>query len=302
MDGVEVSGVWDTDPASRQEAETNYGIRGAVSLEDLLHRSDAVDVVTPTSSHYEIGLRIIEAKLPLFIEKPLCSTASEGRRLVERADDSGVILQVGHIERFNRAFRALQGVALQPRFIEVHRLSFWNPRGVDVAVVHDLMIHDLDLILTLAGDFPQDIHASGVSVVSDSIDIANARLEFNSGLVANLTASRISLKQMRKLRMFGSNEYITLDLAEGKCDYYGATADPAHIPADADILSELGVGSKARTLYRHNLQADEKDALLLQLEGFRDAIISGSKPPVSGADGLRALELAELIVNRIGER
>ena len=302
LEGVQVSGIWDTDPAVREQHKQGVGVPVAAGLEDLLACSDAVDLVTPTSSHCEIGLQAVAARKPLFVEKPLCATRGEGARLLEAAARAGVPIQVGHIERFNRAFRSLAGTAVRPRFIEAHRLAPWNPRGVDVAVVYDLMIHDLDLVLALAGEEPEALHASGVGVVTDSVDIATARLEFPSGLVANLTASRISLKRMRKLRLFGEREYIALDLDKGTCEYVGGSLPGQALPPGAELLGKIGDGGRAVTLHRRYLEAPEGDALRLELASFRDAVAGGTTPPVTGADGLKALALAERIVEAIGGR
>ena len=302
METVEVSGVWDTDPKALAKAADEFNVSAAENLSELIDRSDAVDIVTPTSTHYEIGVKAAGAGKPIFVEKPICATYGEGSRLLEKAGNSGVIVQVGHIERYNRAFRSLKGVDVQPHFIEAHRLSPWNPRGGDVAVVHDLMIHDLDLILALSHDFPKQVHASGVEVVTDSVDIANARLEFENGLVANVTASRISLKVMRKLRIFGSNEYIALDLAQGTCEYIGAVSSGSSIPPEAKPIGELGEESMRRTLYMRYLPVQEGDALKLQLEAFRDSIYTGIPAAATGDDGLKALKLADLIVANIRER
>lgn len=302
IDGVELSAVWDIDLNARRKAEKEYGICPVQGLDDLFSRSDAVDIVTPTPTHCTIGLQAVSHGLPFFVEKPICATYNEGLSLLREASVKNILIQVGHIERFNRAVRSLGDTNIKPGFIEVHRLAEWNPRGTDVAVVHDLMIHDLDLILKFAGAFPDNIYASGVRVVTDSVDIANARLEFGSGLVANVTASRISLKRMRKLRLFGNNEYIALDLDKGTCDHVGVATDPADIPESAELLGEIGIGEKSRKLYLHLDRAPEGDALRLQLESFRDAIVSGAEPVVTGQDGLNALRLAEVIVHKINER
>ncbi|MCF7809454.1 Gfo/Idh/MocA family oxidoreductase [bacterium] len=301
MENVRVVGVWDSDPTARKAARDDFGVHTTIDYEELIEVSDALDIVTPTSTHFEAATRAINSGLPVFIEKPICATADEGRELVNKAKLSNIPIQVGHIERFNRAFRALKGIEVQPGFIEVHRLAFWNPRGVDVAVVHDLMIHDLDLILSLTNELPVEIHASGVAVVSETVDIANARLKFKSSLVANVTASRISLKQMRKLRMFGSNEYIALDLSKGTCEYFGASVNADELPPNSQAIGEVGVGSNMRVLYQRQPDVEEGDAMFLELQSFRDAVLSGTEPLVTGADGLRALELAELIVDKIGE-
>ncbi len=302
LDGVIVSGVLDVDPDVRSRIAVDHGINTSANLEELISTSDGIDVVTPTSTHYDIGMQVILAGKPLFIEKPICANSNQGKRLVETATEKGVPVQVGHIERFNRAFRALQTIEIKPRFIEVHRLSPWNPRGIDVAVVYDLMIHDLDMILNLADSEPEKIYANGVSVVSDSVDIATARIEFSDGLVANVTASRISLKKMRKLRLFGENEYIALDMDKGECEYVGVTDRLEKIPATAQPLGEMKVQNRSRILFRRLLDAPENDALRLELESFRDTILYGTPPPVTGSDGLKSLNLAEQVIMRIQDQ
>lgn len=299
LPGVTVSGIWDTDAARLTDESARSKVYGAQSLEDLLERSDAIDVVAPTTTHAEIGLEVIEAGKSLFIEKPICSSTSEAALLIDRAKSKNVVLQVGHIERFNRAVRALNNIRVKPRFIEAHRLAPWNPRGVDVAVVHDLMIHDLDLILSFANSRPEHVHANGVGVVTNSVDIATARIEFSDGMVANVTASRISLKKMRKLRMFGENEYIALDMSKGTCEYVGVADDLSSLPAGSLPLGEMTNGTRKRALYRRFLEAEQGDALALELASFRDAVVSGTDPPVTGDDGLKALELAERVTSVI---
>jgi len=306
LEDVTVSGLWDTSIEALNAASTAFNVPIATSLADLIDRSDAVVVVSPTTSHFEIGMAVIDAGKPLFIEKPICATAKEGRALVEAAEAKGIPVQVGHIERFNRAFRTLANLKVKPRFIEAHRLAQWNPRGGDVAVVHDLMIHDLDLLLALAGCNPSHIHASGVGVITPSIDIANARIEFPTGLVANVTASRISLKRMRKMRLFGEREYIALDLGKGSCEYVGAEFGVAGVPMSdpavgAEILGEMEMGSRHLRLFRNFIEAPEGDAMRLELTAFRDAVVNKSPVPVTGRAGLEALELAESILLKIKE-
>ncbi len=306
LEGVQVSAIWDTSAFALLNAANAYKVPVANDLADLISKSDALVVVSPTTSHFEIGMEVINAGKPLFIEKPICATGVEGRALVESAEAKGVPIQVGHIERFNRAFRTLKNLDIHPRFVEIHRLAQWNPRGGDVAVVHDLMIHDLDLLLTLAGCSPSHIHASGVGVISTSIDIANARLEFPTGLVANVTASRISLKKMRKVRLFGEHEYIALDLNKGTCEYVGAemgtstTQFGAPLPG-VEILGEMEMGPRRMRLFRNFIEAPEGDAMRLELSAFRDAVIDGTPPLVSGRNGLEALEVAEAILLKIKE-
>ncbi len=306
LENVTVSAVWDTSNEALQTAVTSFKVPVAKDLDDLIAKSDAVVVVSPTTSHFKIGMAVIAAGKPLFIEKPICATAAEGRALVEAAEAKNIPIQVGHIERFNRAFRALANLNIHPRFVEIHRLSQWNPRGGDVAVVHDLMIHDLDLLLILAGCKPVHIYASGVGVITPSIDIANARLEFPTGLVANVTASRISLKRMRKFRLFGEHEYIALDLGKGTCEYVGAEVGFASTPfSDAipglEILGEMEMGPRRLRLFRSFPDAPEGDAMRMELSAFRDAVLNGTAPLVSGRNGLDALELAEAILVKIKE-
>jgi len=296
MDGVLLSGVWDSDLAVRSQVHSQHGVPVTDSFSELVEISDAIDIVTPTSTHYELAMEAVHAERPLFIEKPICATYRQGAELVELADKKNVLIQVGHIERFNQAFRALGDTAVNSQFIEAHRLAQWVGRGVDVAVVYDLMIHDIDLILSLARSEPEHIHANGVGVVTDSVDIANARIQFESGLVANITASRISLKQMRKIRIFGKHEYIALDFGKGTCEYVGATQADQPVPNGAMPLGKLGEGERQQHLFRQFLTADKGDAMKLELEAFRDSVVNGTTPPVSGLDGLKALKLAEQIV------
>lgn len=299
LPGVELSGVWDSDPVVRAAIQEQYGIISTNSYKELIENSDAVDLVTPTPTHFELASLAVKAGRPIFIEKPLCASYSDGSELIELAARHNVIVQVGHIERFNQAFRALRDMDINPQFIEAHRLSQWVMRGADVAVVYDLMIHDLDLILALAKSEPEHIHANGVGVVTDSVDIANARIRFESGLVANITASRISLKRMRKIRIFGRQEYIALDFNKVTCEYVGATSGDKPIPVGAMPLGKLGEGVRQQNLFRHYLEAEEGDALRLELEAFRDSVVNKIPPPVTGEDGLKALKLAEQVVQTI---
>lgn len=298
LEGVQVSGVWDESPEAIRLATEKFNVPEASSFGSLLSSSDAVVLVTPTTTHFDLGLKVVEAGLPLFVEKPICASAEQGAMLVEAADRKGVLLQVGHIERFNRAYRSLGLTKLKPRFVEAHRLSLWTPRGVDVAVILDLMIHDLDLLIHLAGDVPNHIHASGVGVMTKSVDIANARLEFPSGLVANVTASRISLKRMRKLRLFGEREYVSLDLGKGTCEYVGGAVGGA-IGEGKEVLGEMEYGPLKVSVYRQLLEAPEGDAMRLELSAFRDSIINGTPAVVTGEAAVRALRVAEEIIQQI---
>ena len=299
IEGFEVSGIFDISPDAGRIAAEKFQVSVFDDINELIEASDVLDVVTPTSTHSQIGHLVIQAGKPLFIEKPVCATVSEAMKLVEFAKTKGIPIQVGHIERFNRAFRGLNRVKVKPKFIEAHRLATFNPRGNDVAVVLDLMIHDLDLILSLTTSEPVAVYASGVPVISDSIDIANARIEFADGLVANITASRISLKRMRKLRLFGQQEYIAVDMDKGECEYVGGTFNDVPIPDEAESVGTLEMGEKRLNLFHQSLTAVEDDAMKLELTAFRDCLIHKTAPLVTGEDGLRALRLAELIIEKI---
>jgi predicted dehydrogenase len=209
------TGIYDVNQARRVQVAADFNGSPVRSLEELIGACDAVIVAAATSSHFEIGKQVLEAGRHLFLEKPMTTTPGEGAELVALAKQKKLVLQVGHVERFSRAFRALGSDHPRPQFVESHRLAQFKPRGTDVAVVLDLMIHDLDLILTLMGEYPMEVAASGVAVISEGVDIANARLTFPSGAVANVTASRISANPMRKLRMFAEDSYISLDFASG---------------------------------------------------------------------------------------
>jgi len=299
LKNVRLECVYDVDSKVCEIAHADFGVRIASNIEELLDAVDAVDIATPTITHFEIARKAIEAHKNLFIEKPICANVAEGRLLVELANANKLLMQVGHIERFNRARRSLDLVEFNPRFIEAHRLAEWNPRGGDVAVVHDLMIHDLDLILSLTSSDVSSIYANGVAVISDSVDIATARIEFDDGLVANVTSSRISLKNMRKMRLFGEREYIALDLLKGECEFVGVVDKIAAVPDGFHPIGDLTVGDRHRILFRKFLKAAEGDALRLELTAFRDSILTNSEPVVTGMDGLKALELAERIISII---
>ena len=214
VDELELVGFFDPNEKNASTALKNHKIQRFDSLEDLIAAVDMVDIVTPTTTHFRLAKKSIEAGKHVFIEKPVTNTISEAEELLSLAKEMNVKVQVGHVERFNPAFLSLKDTDLKPMFIEAHRLAMFNPRGTDVSVVLDLMIHDLDIVLSLVDSEVKGVHASGVNVVSDSPDIANVRLEFENGCVANLTASRISMKQMRKVRLFQPDAYISLDFLE----------------------------------------------------------------------------------------
>ncbi|RPH93433.1 gfo/Idh/MocA family oxidoreductase [candidate division KSB1 bacterium] len=297
---IQWTGIYDLDSARCTQVAAQYNTRAIASLDELIAQSDALVVAAATSAHYAIGKQVLSAGKHLFLEKPITTTPAEGEELVNLARSKKLVLQVGHVERFSRAFRALGSDHPRPQFIEAHRLSQFRPRGTDVAVVLDLMIHDLDLILTLMGEFPSTVEAAGVAVISEGVDIANARLTFPSGGVANVTASRISANPMRKLRMFAADSYISLDFASGGVQVFRlAKADEEHIPGTTS-LGEIEKAAIKRHILFSQPQAPEGNAIEMEQQAFFRAIAEGTPPPVSGEQGLNALRLASQILDKIG--
>jgi predicted dehydrogenase len=260
---------------------------------------EAVSVATTTKTHFDVGKTVLERGIPLLIEKPITESIEQARTLVALAEQRGVQLQVGHIERFNPAILALEPYHPAPMFIESHRLAQFNPRGADVAVVLDLMIHDIDLILSLVHSPVKRIDANGVAVVSDSVDIANARLQFENGCVANVTASRISQNKMRKMRMFQHDAYISVDFQQGLAEVFRLVdeGDPNLKPTL--MLGQIERGTKQRLIVYEQPDIQEVNALEYELQTFVDSIRNGVQPPVTGRDGLQALEVAQEILHII---
>jgi predicted dehydrogenase len=264
---------------------------------------DGASIVTPTSFHYDIALEGIDRGKHLFIEKPITTTVTEARKLVELAESKGVKIQVGHIERFNPALLAVEPYIIQPKFFESHRLAQFKPRGTDVAVVLDLMIHDIDVILSLARSEVVDVDASGVAVVSDEIDIANARIKFASGAVANVTASRISQNPMRKLRIFERDAYLSIDFAAKSAEIFRLVSqdDAARSASLQFNLGEIECAERKLNIIYERPDVNDLNPLHHELVLFRTVISSKTAPIVSGIDGLRALEVAESIMASIGK-
>ena len=269
----------------------------------LIEKVEAVIIATDTQSHHQLGMEAIQKGCHLFVEKPITATVEQGHELVNAARKQGLKLQVGHVERYNRAFRSLSNRQLTPRFIESHRLSQFNPRGTDVAVILDLMIHDLDLVLHLVNAPLKNIHASGVAIVSDTIDIANARLTFTNGCVANITASRISRTKMRKMRIFSSDSYISMDFLTGKTDIF-RLADPAEAAVFPQTLplGEIEKGQRKLKILYETPETAEANAIELELKDFVNSVIHNLPETVSGEQGLSALELATRVINAIDEQ
>lgn len=299
IEGAELVGFHDIDKARATEVSQDSKSVFFETRSELLELVDAVSIVTPTKSHFDIASDAIEKGLSLFIEKPICYDPDEARKLVELAGSKNCILQVGHIERFSGAYQALAHKKLNPMFVECHRLMEFQPRNLDVAVVHDLMIHDIDLVLHMTGANPIKIDASGVSVITDSVDIANARLTFAGGCVANLTASRISQKGMRKMRIFQANSYITLDFLKQETHIYEIS--DSGIAGKGMKVSEINLGDTTKEIFLESPKIVEDNPLLAELKAFIHSIKTGEKPPVTGEDGLAALEVATEIVSSINE-
>lgn len=295
----QLEGFYDPDPQAAQAVSENLGISCFESAEALVDAVDVVDIVTPTVFHYEMAALAIRKGKHVFIEKPLTHTLAEADALVRLSNEQGVQVQVGHVERFNPALLALEDMALQPMFIEAHRLAAFNPRGTDVSVILDLMIHDIDIILSMVRSEVKSVSASGVAVVSETPDIANARIEFKNGCVANLTASRISLKQMRKVRLFQKDAYVSLDFLEKKAQVVRLYEKGAlNLPADANLL-ELSTPVGEKLLHIHAPEIEQVNAIRMELETFARSIEAGTTPKVSIMDGYEALKLAYRIIEEI---
>lgn len=304
IEQAELIGVFDTDAEKTQKVASELGVKPFQSLDDLLAETEAVNIVTPTTSHYEIAEKALSANKHVFVEKPITSGESEAEKIIKLAGEKNRILQVGHIERFNPAVLALSDVDLDPIFIESHRLASFNPRGTDVAVILDLMIHDLDLILSLVRSEAVQIDASGVGVVSRTVDIANARIQFANGCVANVTASRISNKKMRKMRIFQPNAYISLDFVDGFSEIFYTTESGKLNFNDGTLAFSLGqidAGGIRKEIKYNKLQRTGINPLKQELSSFTESVDAGVPPVVDGNAGLAALRLANKVLAKIEE-
>jgi predicted dehydrogenase len=299
IDNVQLVGIFDTDKALTYSLAEKYHCKAFESLEDLLAQVDAVDIVSPTTTHFEIAVSALRAGKHIFVEKPIVSTLSEAEKLTIEQKNSGKLVQVGHVERFNPAYLALKNVDLNPLFIEAHRLSEFNPRGTDVPVVLDLMIHDLDLVLQLVPAEITHISASGVCVVSDTPDIANVRLEFANGAVANITASRMALQKMRKMRLFQKDAYVSMDFLQKQAQIIRLETPAENMDC---IGMEIQTKEGKRCILIDMPEVPVINAIQEELRSFVNSIASGIPVAVPLADGVKALELAEKIVAQIEQR
>ncbi|TNJ43056.1 Gfo/Idh/MocA family oxidoreductase [Tamlana fucoidanivorans] len=291
----ELVGFYDADEKNGKKVAAEFGYKFFNSVEALIDAVDMVDIVTPTLSHYECAKQAIAKGKHIFIEKPITNTVEEAEHIRELLAKHNLRGQVGHVERFNPAFIAVKEHINTPMFIETHRLAEFNPRGTDVPVVLDLMIHDIDIILSIVKSKVKHISASGVAVISDTPDIANARLEFENGCVANLTASRISLKKMRKARFFQKDAYISVDFLMKTCEVVKMKDAPEN-PGDFDMILQNAEGVK-KQIYFDNPVIPENNSILDELETFADAINSNTTPVVTLHDGTEALRVATQIIN-----
>jgi predicted dehydrogenase len=278
-------GVYDVDPARAAAVAARHSCRAFTHLRDLLAEAEAVSVAVPTVDHHRVARAVLEAGRHVLVEKPMTSTLAEADDLIAAAAARGVVLQVGHIERFNPAADVLRATVREPRFIEVHRLGEFSPRSLDIDVVLDLMIHDLDILLSLDGSQAERVDAVGVPVLTSKVDIANARVRFASGLIANLTASRVSAEKVRKFRVFAPRTYISVDFSAREARVYR--------------LQESSAGPEIAV---QRTAAPDEEPLRRQLSGFLGAVREGSTPGVTGADGRRALALALEIRARMSDQ
>jgi predicted dehydrogenase len=296
LPGVELVGAVDPDPGRRVEVASEFGVPCFQDPGEVISRIDAAVVATPTSAHAATGCALLEGGVDVLVEKPIAPTVAEARALLDAAARNGRILQVGHLERFNPAVQAVRNVLDLPLFFEIHRMSMFTPRSLDVDVVLDLMIHDVDILLSLTGAPPSEIRAAGIRILSPKVDIANVRLAFPNGCVANLTASRVSTEKVRKLRLFQPGQYISLDYARQEAARFSVSPDVA---PDSVRLSVPGTPDRSITF--DSLQVEKQEPLRLELASFVESVRTRSAPVVTGEDATRALEVCLSILDKIGE-
>ncbi len=294
---VQLVGFFDPNNDHAKEVEATYGLKRYMDEEALIAACDIIDVVTPTHLHFPVCEMAIKMGKNVFVEKPMANTIEEGKAIVNMVKEANVKLQVGHVERFNPAYTALKNLALNPLFIEVHRLAQFNPRGTEVSVIFDLMIHDIDIILSIVKSDVKSISASGVAVLTDTPDIANVRMEFNNGCVANLTSSRISMKKMRKIRLFQKDAYIGIDFLEKNTEIIKLKQPDEEVAFSFDIETHQG----PKTISISNPVIEPGNAIKAELESFVASILQDTTPVVSELDGFLAMEVAHQILEKISK-
>lgn len=290
-------GFYDQDENTAKKVSEDFQVKNFSTIEELVDMVDVVDIVTPTISHFDCASLALKKGKHVFIEKPIVATVDEANRLIALAETAGVKVQVGHVERFNPAYIAARPYINAPVFAEAHRLAIFNPRGTDVPVVLDLMVHDIDIILDVIKSPIKNISVSGVSIVSPTPDITNARIEFENGSVANLTASRISLKNMRKHRFFQKDAYITVDFLEKKTDIV-RIHDVKGTPDPLAMTIDLADGS-CKQITINQPEVTPINAIMTELESFNKAIVNNTEPPVTIHDGVQALKVCYMILDEI---
>ncbi len=293
---IELVGFYEPNDDTAKEVSEKYQLPRFLDADALMDACDAIDIVAPTNYHFEWCEKAIKKGKHVFVEKPLANTMDEARQLVKLTKESDIKFQVGHVERFNPAFLAIKDMPLNPMFIEVHRLAQFNPRGTEVSVILDLMIHDIDIILSIIKSDVKTISASGVGVMTDTPDIANVRIEFHNGCVANLTSSRISMKKMRKIRLFQKDSYIGIDFLNKKTEIIKLKE-----AKDSNVFAfDIETPTGTKTIAMSNPIVPEVNAIKKELEEFRDAILNNTKTVVSEMDGLMAMDVAHQILEKIG--
>ncbi|MCW3094036.1 MAG: gfo/Idh/MocA family oxidoreductase [Ferruginibacter sp.] len=298
IEQAELVGFFDPGEENAKGVIDQYQLTRFDDAEKLMNECDVIDIVAPTTAHFELSKMAITKGKHVFVEKPLANTMEEAKELVQLAQEANIKFQIGHVERFNPAFLALDGYAIHPMFIEVHRLAQFNPRGTDVSVILDLMIHDIDIILSLVKSNVKSISANGVAVMSDTPDIANVRIEFDNGCVANLTSSRISMKKMRKMRLFQKDAYIGIDFLAKKTEII-----KLNTPEDKNVFTfDIETNNGKKTIAIANPVIEDGNAIKKELQAFSNAIINNTNTPVTVLDGYRAMDVAHQILDKIGDR
>ena len=295
----ELIGFYDQDVNTAKKVSEDLQVKSFSSVEELIDSVDVVDIVTPTISHFECASLALRKGKHVFIEKPIVATVEEADRLVKLAEDAKVKVQVGHVERFNPAYIAARPHINAPLFIEAHRLAIFNPRGTDVPVVLDLMVHDIDIVLDLIKSPVKNVSVSGVSIVSPTQDIANARIEFENGSVANLTASRISMTNMRKHRVFQKDAYVTIDFLEKKTDIVRIN-ELGETPDSLAMKIDLADGTSKQITVEHP-EVMPINSIMMELESFHNAIVNDTEPAVTMHDGVQALKVCYMILDELAK-
>lgn len=294
---IDFIGFYEPDDAKAKAVAEEFGVNRFSDIDELIDKTEALDIVSTTITHYDIAKKCLLAGKHIFIEKPLAQSLEEAKELVHLVDEANVKCQVGHVERYNPAYLALEEQELKPMFIEAHRLAQFNPRGTDVSVILDLMIHDIDIVMHLVKSPVRRISASGVSVASESADIANARIEFDNGCVANLTSSRISMKKMRKMRLFQRDAYIGIDFLDKKTEVI-QLKEEGKAKGMFDLPLELPDGER-KTLSVNMPEVKEGNAIRMELQEFADAVNNDQPVRVSVFDGYNAMDVAHQILKKM---